>query len=136
MKLNKKHIEVVAAIIVRGDSVYCFKKGKNKFDYLSGKFEFQGGKIEVGEEKQQALVREISEELSVVITVQNELLQYSYEYPDFVINLTCFKAEIESGNFVLSEHTEVILQRIDQLNSLEWLPADIPAVNYLMETNR
>ena len=71
-----------------------------------------------------------------MITVQNELLQYSYEYPDFVINLTCFKAEIESGNFVLSEHTEVILQRIDQLNSLEWLPADIPAVNYLMETNR
>ena len=59
-----------------------------------------------------------------------------YEYPDFILTLTCFKSEIESGNFVLSEHTEVILKRIDELNSLEWLPADIPAVNYLMENYR
>ena len=136
MKFEKKHIEVVAAIIFRGKSVYCFRKGKNKFDYLSGKFEFPGGKIEIGEEKPQALIREILEELSVKIIVQKELLKYSYEYPDFILTLTCFKSEIESGNFVLSEHTEVILKRIDELNSLEWLPADIPAVNYLMENYR
>ena len=123
MKHEKKHIEVVAAIIFYKDAVYCFRRGKNKFSYLSNKFEFPGGKLEDGEDKQKALEREILE----------ELLTVDHEYPDFKITMTCFACRIREGTIQLSEHTEVILQKIKDLRKLDWLPADIAAVDYLMD---
>ena len=133
MNHEKKHIEVVAAIIFDKDAVYCFRRGKNKFSYLSNKFEFPGGKLEDGEDKQQALEREILEELSVAIDIREELLTIDHEYPDFMITMTCFACRIKEGTIQLSEHTEVVLQKIKDLRKLDWLPADIPAVDYLMD---
>ena len=132
-KKDKKHIEVVASVIFDGRSVYCFKKGQHKHEYLSNKFEFPGGKIKLGENKEDALRREIMEELNVVIKVLEPLLEFDFEYPDFSLTMTCFKCSLQSGTFHLSEHTQVILQPIEELEQLEWLPADIPIVNFIRE---
>ena len=133
MEKVKKNIQVVAAIIFEGSSVYCFRKGDNKLKYLENKFEFAGGKIEANENKRQALEREILEELNIDIIVNDELLVINHEYPDFKLTMYCFSCVISKGTIKLSEHKEFILQDICRLNDLDWLPADIPAVEYLME---
>ena len=135
MPSKEKHIAVVASVIFQEDMVHCFKKGPHKYEYLSHRFEFPGGKIEPGENKEEALKREIFEELNIRINVLNELLEFDFEYPDFSLTMTCFKCEIESGHMELSEHTDVVLQPIDKLDELDWLPADIPAVEFLMRQN-
>ena len=76
IKNDKNHIEVVASVIFDGRSVYCFKKGQHKHEYLSNKFEFPGGKIKLGENKEDALRREIMEELNVGIKVSEPLQSY------------------------------------------------------------
>lgn len=73
------HIEVVAAIIYQKNKILCVRRGKHKFDYLSMKFEFPGGKIEKGESKEDALIREINEELEIKIEIQEEFLTALYE---------------------------------------------------------
>ena len=133
MQNSKKHIKVVAAIIFHDDSVYCFRKGQNKYEYLANKFEFPGGKIEPQENKKQALEREILEELNVKISVKDELIEIEHEYPDFTLTMAFFACEIKSGIIKLSEHTEVVLEPIDRIKELDWLPADVPAVEYLVE---
>lgn len=133
MQKSKKHIKVVAAIIFEDNSVYCFRKGQNKYDYLAYKFEFPGGKIEAQENKKQALEREVLEELNIKILVKDELIEIEHEYPDFALTMTFFACEIKSGIIKLSEHTEVVLKPIDRIKELDWLPADVPAVEYLME---
>jgi 8-oxo-dGTP diphosphatase len=132
---KKKHLAVVASVIFEKHMVYCFKKRPHKYEYLSNRFEFPGGKIEFGENREDALKREIFEELNIKINVLNELLEFDFEYPDFSLTMTCFKCEIESGEIKLSEHTDVVLQPIDKLDELDWLPADVPAVEFLMRHN-
>ena len=133
MQKSKKHIKVVAAIIFEESSIYCFRRGHNKYDYLANKFEFPGGKIELKENKKQALKREILEELNVDILVKDELIEIEHEYPDFTLTMSCFACEIKSGIMKLSEHTEVVLKDVDDIAELDWLPADMPVVKYLME---
>ncbi|MDB9924130.1 (deoxy)nucleoside triphosphate pyrophosphohydrolase [Planktomarina sp.] len=133
MQKPKKHIKVVAAIIFDDNGVYCFRRGQNKYEYLANKFEFPGGKIEPKENKKQALKREILEELNVDILVKDELIEIEHEYPDFTLTMSCFACEIKSGIMKLSEHTEVVLKAVDRIAELDWLPADMPAVKYLME---
>ena len=133
MQNPKKHIKVVAAVIFEGTSVYCFRKGQNKYEYLANKFEFPGGKIEPQESKKQALKREILEELNVKILVKDELIEVEHEYPDFSITMAFFACEIKSGIIKLSEHTALVLKPIDRIKELDWLPADVPAVEYLVE---
>ena len=133
MQKPKKTIRVVAAIIFEENSIYCFRKGQNKYEYLSNKFEFPGGKIEPNENKKQALKREILEELNINVLVNDELIEIAHEYPDFTLTMSCFVCEIKSGVMTLSEHTEVVLKTVDRLAELDWLPADIPVVKYLVE---
>tara|TARA_B100001059_G_scaffold228432_1_gene259485 strand:+ start:601 stop:1008 length:408 start_codon:yes stop_codon:yes gene_type:complete len=133
MQKSKKHIKVVAAIIFEENSIYCFRRGHNKYDYLANKFEFPGGKIELKENKKQALKREILEELNVDILVKDELIEIEHEYPDFTLTMSCFACEIKGGIMKLSEHIEVVLKAVDDIAELDWLPADIPAVKFLME---
>jgi 8-oxo-dGTP diphosphatase len=129
---DKKHVDVVAAVIFEGRSVYCFKKGEGKFQYLSHKFEFPGGKVECNEDKQSALLREIKEELDVDITIGEEMLTVSHEYPDFSLTMTCFRCKANEPNFTLTEHKEVRLVEVEKLLELEWLAADLPVVEKLM----
>lgn len=133
MQKTKKTIKVVAAIIFENNRIYCFRRGQNKYEYLSNKFEFPGGKIEPNENKKQALEREILEELNVNVFVKDELIEIAHEYPDFSLTMSCFACEIKSGVMILSEHTEVVLKTVDRLAELDWLPADIPVVKYLVE---
>ena len=130
---EKKHIQVVAAAIFQGDAVFCFKKGADKFPYLSKKFEFPGGKINGKEKKEVALSREIKEELDVEIVVKEEILTVDHVYPDFSLTMTCFRCNAEHSKFKLNEHLEVKLVHVSKLLELEWLAADLPIVKEIME---
>jgi len=125
-------IEVVAAIIEKDGLIYCFKKGKAKFDYLSFKYEFPGGKIEPNELHEDALKREIDEELQTNIYVGEHLISVEHQYPDFAIKLHFYACTCDGPIISLTEHIELQCLPIKRLRELDWLPADEPAVDYLL----
>lgn len=125
-------IEVVAGIIERKGMIHCFKKGAGKFDYLSHKFEFPGGKVEAGEDLGEALRRELKEEIEADVEVGQYLTGVDYEYPDFAIRLHFFHCKCSDPIETLTEHVELVLLPATRLNELEWLPADQPAVDLLV----
>lgn len=85
-----KHYNVVAAVVCHDGKYLCMQKGKTKFEYTSYKWEFPGGKIELGETPQQALARELMEEMEYPVEVGEELVTVNHEYPDFSITMTAF----------------------------------------------
>lgn len=117
-----KTIEVVAAIIKEDDRVLATQRGYGEF---VGGWEFPGGKIEVGENPKEALVREIMEELDVTIEVGERLDIVEYDYPNFHLTMHCYFCIITSGKLVLKEHQAAKWLRKEELDSLEWLPADL-----------
>lgn len=135
IQLANKHVEVVAAVIVEDDMVFCFKKGESKYEYLANKFEFPGGKIEKNENKVDALKREILEELSIEIEIIKPLSESDFVYPDFSVTLSSFVCRALSSTFKLTEHVEVVKTPISKIEHLEWLPADIPSVIALKKLN-
>ncbi len=123
--MHTKH--VVAAIIRNGNRVFATQRGYG--DYKDG-WEFPGGKIEAGETPQDALVREIREELDCEIIVGEHLVTVEHDYPDFHLSMQCFWAELAEGSHVrLLEHEAAKWLSVDELDSVEWLPADIVVVN-------
>lgn len=116
-----KTIRVVAAIIVENDKIFATQRGYGEF---KGGWEFPGGKIEEGETPQQALVREIREELDTEIEVGELVDRVEYDYPQFHLSMDCFLCKIKSGRLVLKEHEDSKWLRRDELGSVEWLPAD------------
>lgn len=129
---NLKTIEVVAAIIYHEDKILCVQRGENKYQYISHKFEFPGGKLEIGETKVDAIKREIFEELNMIIEIQEEFITVSHEYPDFKIIMHSFKCKCPNKELTLKEHIKKEWLSIDQLKKLDWAAADIPIVNKLM----
>lgn len=122
-----KMIRVVAAIIKvlneNGEPIiFATQRG---YGDLKGGWEFPGGKIEEGETPQEALVREIREELETEITVGELIDTIEYDYPTFHLSMDCFWAKIVSGDLVLTEHEAAKWLTKDELDSVEWLPADI-----------
>ena len=122
----KKHIDVVGAVIVKDGAVLCARRGPGS--QMAGMWEFPGGKIEPGETPQQALVREIEEELHCHVVVGDEVESTVHEYDFAVITLTTYYCELEAGTPELTEHAEFVWLPPESLLSLEWAPADIPAV--------
>ena len=120
-----KEIEVVAAIIIKDNRILCTQRSKHKYSYISEKFEFPGGKIEEGETPQEALKREIKEELDTEISVGDLIDTIEYDYPTFHLSMDCFWSEIIHGDLVLKEHDAAKWLLKNELNSVEWLPADI-----------
>ncbi len=118
---NKKIVNVVAAIIRDGDKILATKRGYGEF---KGGWEFPGGKREDGETAQEALKREIMEELETDIAVGELIDTVEYEYPTFHLSMDCFWAKIISGNLILKEHEAARWLGKDELYSVEWLPAD------------
>lgn len=125
-----KTIRVVAAVIravnEKGeDVIFATQRGYGDF---KGGWEFPGGKIEAGETPQEALVREIKEELEVEIKVGDLIDTVEYDYPAFHLSMDCFGAEIVSGDMILKEHEASKWLTKEKLNSVEWLPADMTLV--------
>ena len=130
-----KSIEVVAAIIIYHGKFLCCQRGEHKFSYISNKFEFPGGKIEKGEIAQDALIREIKEELNLDITVNRHVLKINHNYPDFNLIMDCYLCSINDFQIKLNDHIAYKLVDLNALKSLEWIPADIELVDYLIENN-
>jgi 8-oxo-dGTP diphosphatase len=129
-----KKIEVVAAIILNEERFLCVQRGEGKLDYISFKYEFPGGKIEPGESREDALIREIREELSIEILIEKEYMTVIHQYPDFLITmhgLLCTCNDIEKLH--LNEHINYKWLSKYELDSLDWAEADKPIVKRLME---
>lgn len=118
-----KTVNVVAAIIKDGDKIFATQRGYG--DFKDG-WEFPGGKIENGETPQEALAREIREELEAEITVGTHLITVETDYPEFHLSMQCFWAELKEGQHMkLLEHEACKWLSIDELDSVDWLPADV-----------
>lgn len=127
-----KHIEVVAAIIINDNKVLCVQRNINKYDYISLKFEFPGGKIEEGESREAALVREIEEELKKEISIQDFFLTVYHEYPDFTITMHSFICTCKDEKITLTEHVDYRWLSVKELQELDWAAADVPIVEKLL----
>lgn len=116
-----KTINVVAAIIKSEDKIFATQRGYG--DFKDG-WEFPGGKIEDGETPQQALVREIREELDTEIEVGELLDTVEYDYPTFHLSMKCYWCKVISGDLVLKEHEAAKWLSAENIDSVDWLPAD------------
>ena len=117
-----KTIKVVAAIIVNDHKLFATQRGYGEF---KDGWEFPGGKIEEGETPQQALKREIREELDTEIDVGEHLCTVDYDYPSFHLTMHCYMCSVISGDLVLKEHESARWLGMDELDSVDWLPVDI-----------
>ena len=125
-----KTIEVVAAIIKKNNQYFATQRGYGEFE---GGWEFPGGKMEHGETPQDALVREIKEELDADITVGELIETVEYDYPKFHLTMHCFLCELVSERVVLLEHEAAKWLTKEELGSVDWLPADLSIISQLME---
>jgi 8-oxo-dGTP diphosphatase len=123
--VGRKAIEVVAAVICKDGQIFATQRGYGEF---KDGWEFPGGKMEPGETPQEALVREIQEELDTEIKVGDLLDTVEYDYPKFHLTMHCFWCTIQSGTLVLKEHEAAKWLTKEQLNSVDWLPADLGVV--------
>ena len=125
-----KTVRVVAAVIKSTNEnkepiIFATQRGYGDFE---GGWEFPGGKIEEGETSEQALKREIMEELDTEISVGELIDTIEYDYPQFHLSMDCFWCEIVSGNLVLKEHEAARWLTKKQLNDVKWLPADVTLI--------
>ena len=126
-----KTLNVVAAIIKQDNKILATKRGYGEFINM---WEFPGGKIENNETKKEALVREIKEELDCIVEITKFALDLEYQYPTFYLKMSCFEAVVKDGTLKLLEHNDARWLSKDELDSVNWIPADIGVVNYLKET--
>lgn len=131
MSAERKVIRVVAAVIRDGNRIFATQRG---YGDLKGGWEFPGGKIEDGETPREALMREIKEELETEIVVGDLIDTIEYDYPKFHLSMDCFWAEIVSGDLTLKEHEAAKWLAKDELDTVEWLPADITLIEYIRKT--
>ena len=122
---SMKTIRVVAAIIIEQGKVFATQRGCGEF---KDGWEFPGGKIELGETLEAAIVREIKEELDTEIEVVKLLDTVEYDYPQFHLSMDCFICKIKSGDLVLKEHEAAKWLTKENLDSVDWLPADLSLI--------
>ena len=123
-----KVIEVVAAIIQRDGAYFATQRGYGEFE---GMWEFPGGKIEPGESSEDALKREIQEELGVDIVIEDLICTTEYDYPSFHLTMHCYLCSIASGEIELREHKSALWLTSDKLEDVAWLPADKEVIDKL-----
>ncbi|NLA70179.1 MAG: (deoxy)nucleoside triphosphate pyrophosphohydrolase [Clostridiales bacterium] len=130
-----KILNVVGAILTYNNRILCAQRGAGKYEYVSYKYEFPGGKIEAGETPKEALHRELIEEMLVDIDIDDMSYYDSVEhdYPDFKLKMSTFVAPLEDQKITLTEHVDIKWLDPSELDSLDWAPADIPIVKKLMK---
>ena len=125
-----KTIEVVAAVIFREGKVLCVQRAEHEEEYISLKWEFPGGKVEVGESREEALVREIAEELVVEIHELQYLTTVEHSYPDFHLTMHAYTCALKDGEVELREHLDFKWLAVEELD-LDWAAADVPVVEMI-----
>ena len=129
-----KHYNVSAAIIFVDNKILCVQRGPSKYDYISFKYEFPGGKIEEGESPEVALIREIEEELNLSINNLSFFQTVNHTYQDFSITMHAFTCKVKDISIIeLREHLEYKLLGKNDLSNLDWAAADIPFVDKLIK---
>ena len=128
---SMKRISVVAAIIRDGERIFATQKGYGNYKDW---WEFPGGKIEAGETPQQALKREILEELDTEIEVGDLITSVEYDYPEFHLSMDCFWCTVKRGNLVLKEAEDAKWLSKDELMSVKWLPADLEVLEIIAKS--
>ena len=116
-----KHIEIVAAVIASNGRFFATQRGYGEYKDW---WEFPGGKVEPGESHQEALRREIREELATEIAVGELLMTVEYDYPTFHLTMHCYRCSVVCGDLVLLEHESARWLAPEELDSVRWLPAD------------
>ena len=120
-----KTVRVAAAVIIHDGRIFATQRGYGAY---KGGWEFPGGKIEAGETPQEALAREIMEELNVEIEVGKLLDTIEYDYPEFHLSMDCFLCTVKSGEMILKEHEAARWLTRENLRSVDWLPADLSLI--------
>ncbi len=123
-----KKIEVVAAIICDGDKFFATQRGYGEWKDW---WEFPGGKIEAGETAEEALQREIREELATEIAIDKLITTVDYDYPKFHLTMHCFLCHVQCGHLTLLEHESARWLKREEFNSVKWLPADEVVIEQL-----
>jgi 8-oxo-dGTP diphosphatase len=126
-----KTVEVVAGIIVNEGQILCTQRGESKLSYISKKYEFPGGKVELNESHETALARELKEELLMDAQVKQHFMTVKHQYADFNIVLHAFICHADSRELTLTEHLDAKWLSTKHLDSLDWAAADIPVVEKL-----
>lgn len=128
-----KQIQVVAAVIINNNKILCVQRNENKLTYISKKYEFPGGKIELGETKEETIKREIKEELKMEINIERKFLTVNHQYPDFHLTMYSFLCSCENSSLTLTEHIDFKWLDKNDLYELDWAAADIPIVDKLVK---
>ena len=129
-KTGRKTVNVAAAVIVKDGRVFATQRGYGPYKDW---WEFPGGKIEAGETPEEALRREIREELDTEILVGELLEEVEYDYPEFHLSMKCYMAEVLSGSLVLREHEAARWLPAEELDTVRWLPADLAVIRHLRD---
>ena len=131
MKTIKVVVAVICDSLENTTKIFATARGYGEF---KGKWEFPGGKLEVGETSQQALIREIQEELAVKIEVGELIDTIEYDYPTFHLSMDCFRCVVADGEIILKEAEAARWLDKDELYSVDWLPADIALIEKLQNS--
>jgi 8-oxo-dGTP diphosphatase len=126
METSRKTINVVAALIRDSKRVFATARGYGNY---KGWWEFPGGKVEHGESPEDALVREIKEELDSEISVDEYISTIEYDYPEFHLSMRCYWCSLISGDLVLKEAEDARWLDVETIDSVKWLPADITLID-------
>jgi 8-oxo-dGTP diphosphatase len=130
-----KHLIVTAAILIENGEILCMQRRESKYSYISYKYEFPGGKVEDGETFEQGLSRELKEEMNIDINIKPEhfFMTIEHEYPDFSITMHSYLCPVSNRSFTRKEHNDHVWLKPQELDTLDWAPADIPIMKKLME---
>lgn len=121
-----KHIEVCAAVLVnKNNEILATQRQGGTYD---GKWEFPGGKMEAGETHQDTLIRELKEELDIVIAVDEFIMTIGYQYPEFYLTMHCYYCHVIRGEIKLLEHQDLKWLDKESLHTVDWLEADIDVI--------
>ena len=127
-----KKVFVVAGVIINEKKILCAQRSKNNLNYISKKFEFPGGKIEKFETDEQCLKREILEELSLEIEINDFYMLVNHIYPDFKLNMKVYLCSSNNRNVILKEHIICKWLSLKKISNLDWAEADLPVVRKLL----